>query len=161
MNEERGRPSNPRGPKPDYENDENIKKIISDTEERLRGSIKPESFNSLNSFERKMVHRHFDHNPDFETRTYRDGENFKLIVYPVGNITDYAKEKAEESLQNGKEIDLPPMGSYERFLIHSCLKDISGIETASHGEGRERHVKIICRKFGRGLKRIVKKIKLM
>jgi len=46
--------------------DQNIRNLISGVEERLRESIKAESLEGLNSFERKMVHRHFDHNPDFD-----------------------------------------------------------------------------------------------
>lgn len=126
----------------------------------MQDSIKPECLNGLNSFERKLVHRHFDHNKDFETRTYRDGNKFKLYVYPVGNIESFAKQKAQESLETGEEVDLPSMGSYERYIIHNALKDTAGVETQSHGEGSERYVRIVSTKFGRGLKKIVKKIKL-
>jgi predicted RNA-binding protein Jag len=139
----------------------NIRKIISEIEEKLNGSIKPETLNGLNSFERKLVHRHFDHNSSFETRTYRDGENFKLSVYPVANIKKFATERADESLQTGNEIALPPMGSYERYIVHSALQDMTGVETESHGEGSDRHVKIVSKRFGRGLKKIAKKIKLI
>lgn len=161
MNEEKEKPLEPgRRFDGDREEDKNIRKLISDIEEKLENSIKPETIVGLNSFERKLVHRHFDHNQDFETRTYRDGENFKFLVYPVGNIANFAKEKAQESLDGAKEVELPHMGSYERYIVHTTLKDISGVDSSSFGEGSERHVKIVCKKFGRGLKRIVKKIKL-
>ena len=142
--------------------DQNIRKLISGVEKRLQGSIKAESLEGLNSFERKMVHRHFDHNPDFETRTYRNGDKFTLSIYPVENIKKFAKDKTKELLDSGTEVsDLPPMGSYERYVVHAAVQDISGVETASQGEGPERHVQIVSKKrFGRGLKKIVKKIKL-
>jgi len=141
--------------------DQNIRKLISGVEEKLQDSINAESLEGLNSFERKMVHRHFDHNPDFETRTYRNGDKFTLSIYPVGNIKEFAKDKTQELLKSGAEVcDLPPMGSYERYVVHAALQDVSGVETASHGEGLERHVQIVSKKFGRGLRRIVKKIKL-
>jgi len=140
--------------------DKNIKKLLSDLEEKLQDSLEPESLEGLNSFERKLVHRHFDHNPDYETRTYRDGDNYKLLVYPVGNITRFAQEKAQESVNQGAEVELPPMGSYERFVVHNALKEFAGVETVSEGDGHDRHVTIQCKKFGRGLKRIAKKIKL-
>jgi predicted RNA-binding protein Jag len=139
----------------------NIKKLISDLEIKLDGSIKPEALNGLNSFERKLVHRHFDHNSLYETRTYRDGDNFKLLIYPVENIKQYAIGKAEESMKSGDAIELPPMGSYERYLVHSSLQDMAGIGTESQGEGAERHVRIMSKRFGRGLKRIAKKIRLL
>ncbi len=139
----------------------NIPKMLGEIESKLQESIRPESVIGLNSFERKLVHGHFDHNNDFQTRTYRDGEKFTLKIYPVGNIEKFARERAEESIASGEDVALPPMGSYERFIVHKTLKEIAGIETTSHGEGGGRHVTIIVsKKFGRGLKRIVKKIKL-
>jgi hypothetical protein len=53
------------------------------------------------------------------------------------------------------------MSSYERFIVHNVLKEIDSIESSSVGEGAERHVEIQPQKFGRGLKKIIKKIKLM
>lgn len=162
MSEERRWPRGPRRtPGQDEATDKNIRKLISDTEGKLEASIKPETITGLNSFERKLIHRHFDHNQDFETRTYRDGGNFKLMVYPVGNIANLAKEKAQESLNTAREVVLPAMGSYERYIVHATLKEITGVESTSFGEGSERHVRIVCKKFGRGLKRIAKKIKLI
>lgn len=137
-----------------------MERIISELEKKLKNSIKPEAINGLNAFERRLIHRHFDHNKEIQTRTYRDGNKFTLYVYPVGNIEKFAKEKAQEALDSGSEVDLPPMGSYERYIVHASLKDVDGIETESHGEGSERHVHIVSKKFGRGLKKIVKKIKL-
>ncbi|MFQ5649903.1 MAG: R3H domain-containing nucleic acid-binding protein [bacterium] len=149
-----------RGPNHRPDDDKNIRKMIAEIEERLMDSIRPESLDGLNSFERKLVHRHFDHSSSYETRTYRNGERFTLCVYPVANIEKFAQEKAEESLQKGESIDLPPMGSFERYIVHNALKDFSGVETVSSGEGKERHVQIVSKRFGRGLKRIAKKIKL-
>ncbi|MCG8604081.1 hypothetical protein MJD09_03660 [bacterium] len=138
----------------------NIPKIISQIEGKLKDAIHPESLVGLNSFERKLVHRHFDHNQEFQTRTYRDGERFTLKVYPIGNIEKMAHEKAKLSMETGEAVALPPMGSYERFIVHKALKDLAGIETSSEGEGDQRHVNIVSKRFGRGLKRIAKKIKL-
>lgn len=147
------------GPRPE-QSDTNIRKMISEIEEKLIDSVEAHAVNGLNSFERKLIHRHFDNSTSYETRTYRNGEKFTLCVYPVANIERFAKDKAEEALQTGNSIDLPPMGSFERYIIHNALKDFSGVETTSAGEGKERHVQIISKRFGRGLKRIAKKIKL-
>jgi len=162
MNEERRKPRFTDRRYPDQgADDQNIRKLISGVEEKLQESIKAESLEGLNSFERKMVHRHFDHNPDFETRTYRKEDKFTLTIYPVGNIKKFAKDKAQELFDTGTEVsDLPPMGSYERYIVHAALQDIAGVETTSHGEGSERHVQIVSKKFGRSLKKIVRKIKL-
>lgn len=167
MNEQRRRRPDsrrgrgPRRPRREEEDTRNIRGMISEIEGKLVDSIVPESLTGLNSFERKLIHRHFDHNKDFQTRTYRNGDDFKLLVYPVGNLERFAREKAEESLQSGETINLPAMGSYERYLVHNSLKDFSGVETSSQGEGNERHIQITSKRFGRGLKKIVKKIKLL
>lgn len=137
-----------------------IQQIIKNLEKKLQDSIEPEALTGLNSFERRLVHRHFDHNKDIQTRTYRRGSNFTLYVYPVGNLQRFAKEKAQEAFESGSDVDLPPMGSYERYIVHSSLKEVDGVETVSAGEGSERHVQIVSKKFGRGLKKIAKKIKL-
>ncbi len=142
------------------ESDRNIRKMISDMEERLMDAIKPESANGLNSFERKLVHRHFDHSTSYQTRTYRNGDKFTLCVYPVANIEKMARDKAQEALDSGKTIDLLPMGSYERYIVHNALKDFGGVDTTSDGEGKERHVQIVSKRFGRGLKKIAKRIRL-
>ena len=71
-----------------------------------------------------------------------------------------AEEKAQQTLETGNVFPLPPMGNYERYVVHDCLKDFEGIETASFGEGADRRVEIRPVKFGRGLKKIMKKIKL-
>jgi len=166
MNEERGESQFRERGHPDRGmDDQNTRKLISGVEEKLKESIKTESLEGLNSFERKMVHRHFDHNPDFETRTYRNEDKFTLSVYPVENIKKFAKDKTQELFDTGTEVSvLPPMGSYERYIVHAALQDITGAETTSHGEGSERHVQIVSKsvskKFGRSLKKIVKKIKL-
>jgi len=140
--------------------DSNIRNMIKEIEEKLSDSLLPESKIGLNSFERKLIHRHFDHNPGFETRTYRDGDRFTLFVYPVENLKKFARTKAQESLDSGTDIELDPMGSFERYIIHNEIQEIAGVETVSVGEGKERHVKIISKKFGRGLKKIAKKIRL-
>lgn len=163
MSEERRRSDFQRrsGPREPLQDNHNIRGMIGEIEEKLQDAISPESISGLNSFERKLIHRHFDHNKDFETRTYRNGDQYTLSVYPVGNIERYAREKAEESISTGSTVELPPMGSYERFIIHNCLQDVSGVETTSADEGRDRHVQIVCKRFGRGLKRIARKIRLL
>jgi predicted RNA-binding protein Jag len=138
-----------------------IDQILIDIQRKLRDSFEPYSVENLNSFERKRIHSFFDNKEDFETRTYRMGEQFILKVIPVGNLKRLAKENAEKVLQTGETIVMPYMGNYERFIIHNYLKDFDGIETKSVGEGQERRLEIKQAKFGRSLKRIIKKIKIL
>ncbi len=137
-----------------------IQELLERIRRELQDSISPISFNSLNSFERKQIHRHFDHNSNFVTKTYRHGEEYELRVYPVGNLKRYAQEKADQAVEKGEKVVLPHMGNYERFIIHDTLKSIETVKSESYGEGEERHIEIEPEMFGRGLKKIIKKIRL-
>jgi len=145
------------------EDDPRITELIRETEEKLRESIQPVQLPELNAVERKQIHRHFElRKPAFETKTYRgDGEAQVLWVFPVANLTKWAEEQAKRAVETDTDVALPTMSSYERFLVHNALKAIDSIEAISEGEGAERHIRIQPKKFGRGLKKIIKKIKLM
>jgi len=141
--------------------DARITKMIHDAEKQLLDSYAPIQLESLNAFERKQIHQHFERRKsEYETKTYRRDEEYVLWIFPVENLKKYAASKATEALESGEEIALPPMSNYERFLVHSVLKEFDNVETVSVGEGPERHIEIHPKKFGRSLKKIVKKIKL-
>ena len=59
------------------------------------------------------------------------------------SLTAFARRMAYDALKNGKRIDLEPMRSYERKLIHNAVEDIKGIESYSEGENEKRHVVIV------------------
>jgi spoIIIJ-associated protein len=84
-----------------------------------------------------------------------------LKIYPIGNIKELARKKAEEVVASQSSVSLPSMGSYERYVVHDALKEYDQVETKSAGEGLDRHVEIHPVRFGRGLKRIMRKIKLI
>ncbi len=141
--------------------DEKIRHLLDQVKKDLDGSLEPVSLQKLNAFERKQIHRHFDHNPNIVTKTYRNGDDYELKVYPVGNLKKFAQEKADEAVQSRKKVVLPHMSSYARYVVHDSLKTVDSIKVQSFGEGAERHIEIEPEFFGRGLKRIIKKIKLM
>jgi spoIIIJ-associated protein len=47
---------------------------------------------------------------------------------------------AEEALRDGEPVELEPMSSAERKLVHERLKDFDGVETASEGDEPNRYV---------------------
>jgi spoIIIJ-associated protein len=51
-----------------------------------------------------------------------------------------ADRAAERALETGKEVELEPMGSVERKIVHDRLKDRSGLETFSEGDEPDRCV---------------------
>jgi predicted RNA-binding protein Jag len=149
--------SDTRSPQPSRGNMEQlIQKVLRD----LDNSLEPVSLYDLNAFERKLVHRQFDHDTNFVTKTYRNGEEYELKIYPVGNLKKYAEKKAEEAIESGQKIILPHMSSYARYVIHDTLKSIETIKSSSFGEGEDRHIEIEPEVYGRGLKKIIKKIRL-
>ena len=145
------------------EDDPRITELLHETQQKLNDAIHPVQLPNLNAVERKQVHRFFERlKPAFETKTYRgNGEEQVLWVFPIANLTKWTEEQAKRAVETDTEIDLPPMSSYERFIVHNVLKAIDSIESFSEGEGESRHIRIQPKKFGRGLKKIIKKIKLM
>jgi len=137
-----------------------IDRILIDIQKKMRKSIKPVSISNLNSYERKRIHSFFDDKEDFETKTYNHNGRSILKVFPIGNLKKLAKEKAEWVLETGNVYTFPYLSKYERYIIHNYLKEIEGIETKSIGEQDDRRLEIRPIKFGRTLKRIMKKIKL-
>ena len=150
-----------RRPRNHHRDSNKINRILSDVQGKLDESYTPEELKHLNAFERKQIHRFFDDKPEYETKTYRNDGDFVLKIYPVGNIRRMAREKAEEVMKNHEPCALPPMGSFERYVVHDALKEFEQLETKSEGEGVDRHIMIHPIKFGRGLKKIIKKIKLI
>jgi spoIIIJ-associated protein len=55
-------------------------------------------------------------------------------------IEGIAFRAAEEALRSQLRVELEPMTSAERRLVHECLKEYGGVETASKGDEPHRHV---------------------
>lgn len=142
------------------QDDEKIQKTIRNAQNMLQDSIEAVCLEGLNAYERMRVHQFFDDKADFETKTYRNEEEYLLWIFPVGNLRDYAVDKARESVKTGEEFEFRPMSNYERFIIHDVLKDDDTVETESIGEDEQRYVKIKPVRFGRKVRKMVRKLKL-
>lgn len=55
-------------------------------------------------------------------------------------ITELARTAARKATVSGDEVDLPPMNSYERRIVHMELKTHPSLATESKGTGKERKV---------------------
>lgn len=171
--ERRSRDDRPRrGFRPREEEEEidpRIAEMIRATEEKLDESYRPVQIENLNPFERKQFHRHFERRKSsYQTKTYRNEENHVLWIFPVGNLKRFLTGKAQEVILSGEDLALPPMSSYERFLAHNILKELGTVDSVSEGEGEERHLVLQPKKieppapsFGRTMRKVAKKIKLM
>ncbi len=84
-------------------------------------------------------------------RVINDDEfSFRLTL----DVAEYRKErnetiekmalaKADDARVLGDSIDLVPMKPYDRRVVHMVLEKFEDIKTESHGEGRDRYVRIV------------------
>ena len=54
-----------------------------------------------------------------------------------------AMRSADEALRGGERVELEPMSSVERRLVHERLKDVAGVETVSEGDEPNRYVVVV------------------
>lgn len=60
----------------------------------------------------------------------------------VEELKSLAKMNAQRVRHFKKEVEMPPMNSYERRVIHAVLTEDADVLTESTGEGRERRIVI-------------------
>lgn len=73
-----------------------------------------------------------------------------LISFDAGNFKALHAEQqkmaatiaAEKVIESGIPYAFPPMNSRERRELHMAFRDIVGVETVSHGEGRDRFLAV-------------------
>jgi len=58
-------------------------------------------------------------------------------------IADMARREARKASKDRRTIELEPMNSYERRIVHAALANDKFVKTESAGEGRFRHVCIV------------------
>ena len=83
-------------------------------------------------------------------RQQEEGGKFKRVIIDVagwrkskeGDLERRARSWAEEVKETGREIELDPMPSWQRRIVHMVISEIEGVESESVGEGRERHLVI-------------------
>ena len=78
-------------------------------------------------------------------------ENPKRVVLDVANwrrskeeeLAHKARMWAAQVLESGKPMDLAPMPSWQRRIVHITIEGTQGVRSESVGEGEERHMVII------------------
>lgn len=56
------------------------------------------------------------------------------------NLVELSDTAAEQALQSGREIILPPLSPSERRVVHVHLSERTDVSTYSEGEGRDRRL---------------------
>jgi spoIIIJ-associated protein len=55
-------------------------------------------------------------------------------------LRDDAEDAAEEALRTGRAVEFDPLPSWERRIVHECLRDRADVATHSEGDEPERYV---------------------
>ena len=67
-----------------------------------------------------------------------DIQNYRFAR--IRELEDMIQQRAVQAIDSGKEVQLAPMESGERKLVHALLTEFKGIKTFSRGLDRERHI---------------------
>ncbi len=74
----------------------------------------------------------------------------KRVIVDVANwkkskeaeLAHRARRWAEEVIESGQSLDLEPMPSWQRRIIHMTIQETEGVHSESVGEGLDRHLVI-------------------
>lgn len=80
----------------------------------------------------------------------KQSEEFKRVVIDVEgwrqkkqeDLESKAKSWAEQVKETGRQMELEPMPSWQRRVVHMVVSEVEGVESESVGEGRDRHLVI-------------------
>jgi spoIIIJ-associated protein len=114
-----------------------VRYVINTKEAALLIGNKGETLNALGHILKRIIEKNLSN----------DTESFFI------DIGDYQDKKIQEiknkALMFGerarffkKDVELPPMGAYERMIIHSTFSNSLDLETESFGRGLERRIVI-------------------
>ena len=81
---------------------------------------------------------------------FRKVEAPKRVIFDVSgwrrkkeeDLKKGAAEWGKQVLESGKQLELEPMSSWQRRVVHMVVGEMDGLETESIGEGRDRHIVI-------------------
>lgn len=123
----------------DIEEDDEAFKVAIETQDagRLIGA-RGESLEALQLLLNQMISRK---SPDSEFK--------RVIVDVMGwrkqkeeDLASRAKDLANQVLETGNEVELEPMSSWQRRVVHMTIQDMNGVISESVGEGFDRHLVI-------------------
>lgn len=119
------------------EDDDALSVIIETTDAGRLIGFKGESLSALQLLVNQMMSK-------------GNANSFKRVIIDVGgwrqNKEEQLKVKAAEWVSEVKEtkqeMELEPMPSWQRRIIHMVVSETDGVESESIGEGRDRHLVI-------------------
>jgi len=76
--------------------------------------------------------------------------NYRVLLDVCGyrkerdeKLEKFALQKADDARILGEPVNLPPMKASDRRVVHMTLQVFDDIKTESHGEDRDRHIRIV------------------
>lgn len=80
----------------------------------------------------------------------KQSEDFKRVIIDVANwrkskeeeLAHKARQWAEKVREDGQDLELDPMPSWQRRIVHMTIGETEGVESESVGEGPDRHLVI-------------------
>ncbi|MFA5934797.1 MAG: R3H domain-containing nucleic acid-binding protein [Candidatus Paceibacterota bacterium] len=93
-----------------------------------------ETFYALSHLIRKISTKGVEEKADFSI----DVNNYRESI--IENLKIKAKILANRARDMKANIEMDPMSSYERLIVHGILTDEPSVKTESTGEGRERRI---------------------
>lgn len=112
--------------------DQLIFQITSEDSARIIGS-RGDTIRALNHIVKKAFEGE-------EVRFFIDVNRYRSKK--IDDLKQTAKILAERARSLKYNVEMTPMSSYERMIVHSALSEEPNIATESHGEGRDRRVVI-------------------
>lgn len=113
--------------------------LIKTNDSAILIGIKGANLLALNHIVKKIINRGIKEVGD-DSRFFIDVNNYQTKLEE--ELRNRAKIMCERARSFRVDIELDPMSSYERMIIHSCLQKEPDIKTESKGEGRDRRVVI-------------------
>jgi len=108
-----------------------------------------DTIHALDMLVKKITEKRLFSKTSAENAEEATGETFHFLVdvneYRAKQIKDLQSKAlmlAERARSFQYDVELSPMSSYERLIIHTALADSPNVKTESQGEGRNRRVVI-------------------
>ena len=114
--------------------EEHRKVMLLIDDEAVRGEVAPTILMAFNHLFNQILRKDGKLSHVFDLNYYRK-ERERLIA-------ELARAAAKKATVTKEEVELPPMNSYERRLVHVEVSAHTELKTESRGEGRERRVVI-------------------
>ncbi len=124
--------------------------IQTDGDARALIGIRGETLHALNTLVKKMYEKRLPVDAMDDALSAQVGERTPMFLIDVNNYrANQIKELQTKALMMAErarsfqyDVELSPMSSYERLIIHTTLQDAPNVKTESQGEGRNRRVVI-------------------